>query len=519
MNAKVEISKRLVFINSASSVVARVLNISVLVWLQQYLLRRISVEEYSLYPVLMAIMVFAPLLTIVLTSGLGRYVVEAYAKQDERRITQIVSTMFPLLLGAGAALLAVGWVFSWYVDRILTIAPEWAMHARIMMGLMVFSAAVRLPLAPFGVGLYVRQKFVLSNLIAVCTEFLRVGLLLLLLVGVSTRVLWVVVASVSSEVSGLLVLVVISRRFVPALRFCRTETRWSAAREMTSFGIWNSVLHLAYTLGRGVDPIILNKLGTALDVTCLYLGSLAYFQIQQFSHLVRVPLQPPLTAMHAMGAKERLRNTYVRGGRYALWATLLISLPLIVYRGELVALYVGEGYLTAATVMGLLLLLFPIAYGSVMTPMVAHATAQVRPLAIRRILMQVVRLLVAVYLVGVVGMGAVGVALSTLVVVGISQPLLLWPLGLRLAGVQLHLWIRETVRPGLVPGLAATAVWMGLKLLVGPESWLSLGGCAACGCLFYVAILMAFCLRPCDREDLARITAKIKSRVPIGRVA
>ena len=81
MSANVEISKRLVFINSASSLLAKVLNVSILVWLQQYLLRRISTEEYSLYPILMAVMLLVPLLTTILISGLSRYIVEAYARE------------------------------------------------------------------------------------------------------------------------------------------------------------------------------------------------------------------------------------------------------------------------------------------------------------------------------------------------------------------------------------------------------------------------------------------------------
>lgn len=63
MTIKIEISKRLVLINSASSVVAKVLNVCVLIWLYQHLLRRISPEEYALYPPLMGVMAFAPTLT------------------------------------------------------------------------------------------------------------------------------------------------------------------------------------------------------------------------------------------------------------------------------------------------------------------------------------------------------------------------------------------------------------------------------------------------------------------------
>ena len=146
---KVEISKKLFVINSASSILTKIVNVSVLVWLYQYLLKRISPEEYSIYPVVMAVMVFVPLLTVVMTSGIGRYIVEAYAKGDERRVTQIVSTMFPILLGAGVVLIGAGLTFAWYVDKVLTIPGDRVWDARIMMGLMMISAATRLPLSVF----------------------------------------------------------------------------------------------------------------------------------------------------------------------------------------------------------------------------------------------------------------------------------------------------------------------------------------------------------------------------------
>lgn len=83
--SRVEISKKLVLINSASSLVTRMLSISVLIWLQQYLLKRITPEEYSLLPVLYSVMMFAPLVTTVLTAGLGRYIVEANTKEYGER--------------------------------------------------------------------------------------------------------------------------------------------------------------------------------------------------------------------------------------------------------------------------------------------------------------------------------------------------------------------------------------------------------------------------------------------------
>jgi hypothetical protein len=227
--SKVEISKRLVIMNSASSLVTRLLSISVLIWLQQYLLKRITPEEYSLLPVLYSVMMFAPLITTILTSGLGRYITVAYAQGDDDEVTRICSTMFPILCAAGLVFLAGGWTFAWYIDSVLNIAPERLWDARIMMALLMFAAAVRLPLAPFGAGFFVRQKFVLENLIGVATEIFRLSVLFTLLFGVSTRILWVITASVIAEFLNLAVTRTISIRLVPAQRFKWSHIHWPIA--------------------------------------------------------------------------------------------------------------------------------------------------------------------------------------------------------------------------------------------------------------------------------------------------
>jgi O-antigen/teichoic acid export membrane protein len=513
--AKVEISKRLVLINAASSVAVRVVNVSVLLWLQQYLLKRISPEEYALYPVLGAAIVFLPLLTGVLTSGLGRYIVEAYAKGDERGVTQIVSTMFPLIFAAGLVVLVGGGVFAWYVDHVLTIVPGRVWEARIMMALMVFAFSFNVILSPFSVGFYVRQKFMLSNALEVGRELLRIGLLFALLLGVSTRVLWVVVASVSAQTAWLLVSRTISCRLVPALRFRVSEIRWEMAKELTSFGGWMILGQLAEMIRTALDPLVLNKFATAVDVTSFHLGSLPLSNIQGLSSLVQQPLQPQLTAMHAAGAKDRLQNAYLRGGRYALWASLFVAIPLMVYSRELFQVYLGpkaELYKAAATVMVLLLAIFPVVYGHVMLANTAIATAQVRLLAIWAVVVQMLNLGLTFYFVGVLKMGAVGSALATFLVLTFVWPLLNWPLGLRLAGVSWGRWFRETAFPGFLPAVVGAAACLTLKFLVHPASWLSLGLCAAAGMGSFLAALFLLCLRPVDKYDLRQTVARVFSR-------
>ncbi|HAU37775.1 MAG TPA: hypothetical protein DCX07_08675 [Phycisphaerales bacterium] len=516
MTGHVPISKRRVLINSISSVLATAMNLAILVWLQQYLLRRISPEEYSLYPVVASIMVFMPLLTMVLTGGIGRYIVEAYARGDLRRVTQIVSTMSPLLAAAGLLILAGGGALSWYVGKVLTIAPEQLWQARIMMFLMFASFSARLATAPYCVGLYANQKFVLVNAVNVGVQMLRIALLFALLFGLGPRVLWVVTATVAAELTGLAITQILSMRIMPSLRFRFAEIRWPLVRQLTSFGVWNLVGEVGYMIRQSSDPIVLNKLATPVDVNCFYVGFLAIRIVEYVLGPIILQMEPLLTGMHATGDAARLRNTYIRAGRYALWFGMLIALPLIVFHTEVLRLYLRETYETyraAGMVMVLLLLCFPIAYGHVLRSRLASARAEVGPNARRVLFCECTNLALTLALVGYFRLGALGSALGTLTITAVLHPLLLWPLGLRMAGLTLRQWAVETVLPAALPALAGLAAWGILKFAVRPAGWLTLGACVAGGAVVYLGALLRFSLKEYERQDLSAVLAKIRGRM------
>jgi len=511
----VEISKRLALINAAGSALALVLNMTVIVWLQQYLLKRVSTEEYSLLPVLASIMMLGPLLTIVLTSGLSRYITDAYARDDIDRVTQIVSTMFLLLCGAAAALMLCGVLVAWRIERILTIAPAQVLNARLMMFILVSSFAFRLVMLPFGAGLIVRQRFVLDDGIKFVGQILRAALLLVFLSLLGPRVLWVVAATAIADVATLIASRSASMKLVPALRFRRSHVRWALATELVSFGGWAFVSQLGDTIRSSSDPIILNKLATSMDVTCFNLGSLPYQYTQELYIRVRKTLQPALIGMNAKVDAERIRNTYLRIGRYSLWSVLALVVPAIVYRHILISLYVGPRYLVAGTVMAMLLGTQVISRGNTVAEMIAVAKAEIRGLGVRTAVIQLTNLALTLYFVGVMKLGAVGSALGTLTATLVLDPMLMWPLGFRLAATSLREWVKRTAVPGMLPAIASAPVFIVAAAVMRPMSWTALGVCTLLGEMAY-GVVLVFCLQPEDRSDLKEALDVIRRQLGRG---
>lgn len=511
MDSRVQISKRLLLINSASSVLRRILSASVLIWLNQYLLRRIGAAEYSLYPLVVGVVFFIPLLSKFLTAGLGRFVTEAYAMGDDEKVTSIVSTMAVPLVLLGALCLVGGLCFAWYVGYVLTIPPGRLADARIMLGLLVCCTAVRLPLTPFEFGLYVKQRFVMQNLIGLGVEVVKMALLFALLFGMSTRVLWVVVAEVVGQSLSTVIMVSISRRNVPAIRFSAARIDWGIARQIMGFGGWSLVIEGAASAQRMLDPLFLNKLATLTDVTSYHIATMPVRHIRSYAMVATAPLLPQLIAIHAAGRHEQMQRLYLRGGRYGLWVVLSITLPAIVYCRELITLYLGPQYIETAFVMVLALLSTMWTYSNWMLPKLCQAKDQMRPIALRCALMQLVRIGLILYLVVWQGLGALGLAGAGLIAAAAHAAVNL-PLGWRLAEVSGGQWFREVIVRGSLPGAAAMLVWVGLEIARPPSTWTWLGLYVAAGLVVYLAVLLLYSFDSYDWTQIREIVGRLAMR-------
>jgi O-antigen/teichoic acid export membrane protein len=505
----IEISKRLVLANALSSILRKVLVLGVLVWVHQLYIKRLAPEEYALLPVTAILLLAFPLIPNMFAAGLRRYVTDAYARGDERRVTGIVSTMAPVLWLAAGGTALLGGVCALFIDSVIELQPEQVGKARAMFALMMLAMALRFAAAPFGLGFDLNQRFALRNALGLAAEVFK-ALLLVCLVTISIDVLWIVVANTAATVLELAATTVISQRLVPALRLERGAFRRETIGELLSFGGWSVVIQIALIVRDSADVFILNRLSSPVEVNNFYIGSIPDRHIRNTYIEATANAQPVITAFNALDQDERLRRAFFRLSRYSLWSLACVCLPLILYREEALGLYIGEReivYASAATVMALLLARAVVIFPNTLIGMIAAAKAQVRSVAWRSAVMSAANLLLTLYLVGSRGMGAIGSALATLAVTAVGAPLLNWSLAFRLTGSRWPDWLRETYVPGLVPLALAAPVWIALRHGSPPASWGALGLHFGAGWLVYLAAL-ALALRPEDRADLRAFWAR-----------
>lgn len=507
--SRIEIKKKTVLINSASSAIALLLNFSVLIWLQQYLLKRISPEEYSLVPILMAIMAFTPLMTMVLTDGIGRYVTVAYAKGDDAEVERICTTMFPILGLVGVVFLGFGWTCAWHIDVLLDIAPDLVAEAQIMLALLVFSAGIRIPLSAFGAGFLVKQKLMLQDIIDIGCQLLRFTVLFSLLFAVDTRVLWVIVAMVVGEIVNLIISTIISRRLVPAQRVRWGLFRRSIAGEITNYGGWAFVNRVADTVKQALDPIILNRFASAVDVSVFYVGGIAPRQLRLMLTPLSRPLLPVLAALYATGDLVRFRNTYLRTSRYHAWLLLIVGVPAMIFSTELMHLYLDGKYDEAGVVMSVLVFVTVLSAFNSLGPAAVAAAGQMKGMALRFLAVQSCNILLTILFVAYLQEGAFGSAISTLLAVVFLEVTLLWPFCRKVACTPTSLWVKEVVWPCLIPAIPSAILCIAVKVTVGVDTWFELFFVSILSAVLQFGLIGVFGLRQQDRVDIGRFAERL----------
>lgn len=508
--SRIEISKKIVLINTASSAVTLILNFSVLIWLQQYLLKRISPEEYSLVPVLMSVIAFAPLATMFITQGLGRYITAAYAKGDDDEVGRIYSTMFPILCATGIALLGIGWLGAWHIDTLLEIAPEFVSDAQIMMALLVFSMALRITLSLFNAGFIVTQKMMLQDMIDVGCQLIRIIILFSLLFGVGTQVIWVIVATVVADIVNFIVGTIVSLRIFPIQRNIKLNYfHMHIAKEITSYGGWGFIVHVAETIKQSFDPLILNRFASAVDVSVFYVGGIAARQLRMILTPLSRPFIPIFGALCATEDFTKLRNTYLRSTRYHLWLILGIAVPAIIFSNEVMHLYLDGKYDEAGLIMAVLLFVTVLNTFNSLGPAIVMAAGQVKEMALRYFFVQTVNFVLTIFLVVYLQQGAFGSAIATLIAVVFFESIFYWPFCRRVAHTPTSLWISEVVLPCLGSALPSLVFCLSMKMIIGVDTWLDLILMSLGSGLLHLLMIMFVGLRQQDRLDISRMSERL----------
>ncbi len=511
MNSKVTISKSLVVINTISGLLSKGVNLAVLIWLQQYLIKRISAEEYSLYPVFVSMLMFLLIAKTVFTGGIARYLIAARAKGDDKKISEIVSSTFVLNCFVALIFFLLSYPLIINIEHVIRVDDAYILDSRIMMFVMVISFCLRLMFSSFESGLMVEQHFIIINVINLSQNIVRLILLLIVLESFEPRIVYVVIVTESCQILGLVFLCYFSKRKLPFMKFELSSVKKDVLKDVLNFGLWSFLGMIANRIRIFADPLILNRLTNPYQVTIFYLGSLIPRQLDGTISRSLYSILPSITAMYETGQEERLVRTYIRVGRIMIWGFMFISVPLMVVSKEIFGLYTDNMYAESATVFLILITASGLqqAYSSVYR--ISYAMARIKQYTVISFVSQMLNLALTIYLILYYKLDAFGAAASTLIVRLLVEFPLLSLLGVKLLKIKYSYWFYNSFIKGIVPALF-TYILLSIAKFYWPVSgWVGVVYLICAGCITYILFMFTM-LDKEDKKDMIKLVDFIKNK-------
>lgn len=508
------VNKNVIAINAFAAGGAKFLNVFIILWAQHKLLNNLSNDEFSIYPLVAGFLFFLPMLSTLFTSPVQRFTTVAYTKKDDAEITTIVSTVFPILSVFCVLFLAIGLLIATNVQYIFRIAEDNVQQAQYMFGLIIISSSVQLLLKPMSVAFFATQKLVRFHSLNLAVELIRLAILLILFRYYSYKVIWLVVADTVASCLLAVTLAWISRSMIPQLRVKRAYFDRSRIREFLTFGLGDVGIIFTRLL-RSIIPIwLLNRFADPLAVISFHLGQSAYRQSQKAWIPIRGTMGPPMISMYANNEMGRMRRTYYRASKYALWAILFVVTPLLSHSVEILNLYAGIENTNAALVMVFLLLRYPMQLLNALLPQTVRAIGRTNMLAIPMICGELFTAIAVFVAVALLGYGALGAAITSFAVSLIVELFVLLPIGIGLIQGSLRDTLLKSFLPGCLPCLVSLAVGFCFKSAsisgIG-QLLISLSP----GCIVY-ALIAILLFDEADRRDLKGLASKVTSKFRRG---
>lgn len=328
-----------VILNAAASFAQQAINMGLQVFLLAFILRRISDREYGVFQLALTIQGMVWLLRDAILKACINEVAAARERDDLARINRVISTSSLMLLGPG--LLALAAVLLLGGPAADFFGLQGSLHATMkgVMFLAGLSVLLVLPLCPFGAVIQAAQRYGLLSWVTALFRLLRAAVIVALFIWVRADVLYVMLATVISDVGIQVALMLLGLRVQPGLRLFPRHFDKAVLAAVAAFGSYLLAAGVTYVLGSELTKWVIGKMLDLNFVTALTVSVYLLAIVRAVVQTMTMVLVPVAGRFKALGDESALREMFLRGTRYSCLAAAMAVAPLIPVMGPLLGLW------------------------------------------------------------------------------------------------------------------------------------------------------------------------------------
>ena len=307
------------------------------------LVRHMAPSTYAVWVLILQTAAYVSFFDLGLQTAIGRYVAYANEKRDQVLRDSIFSTAFAGLCCAAvvsiAGLAVAIWLAPLFFPRIPTaLIPQMRLALLIVGG----SMAVELPVSSWGAVFIGLQRYEIPALTIGGSRLLSAaGLAIAAISGQSIISMALVVAS-ANLLSCFARFICISH-LAPEIRFQMSLVRRSTARELADYCFGLTIVSFSMLLISGFDLVLVGHFQFSA-VTPYSVASSMIALISGLLYATVNVIMPHAAILHAGEKPKDLGRLVINSTRLSVVLLTLTSLPILIYAGPIIRLWIGQRY-------------------------------------------------------------------------------------------------------------------------------------------------------------------------------
>ena len=410
--------------------------------------RYLGQSAYGLWVLAASITMYFSMLDLGYGVAQVKFAAQYRARRDKEGLNQIVSTLFFFFTLIGLMAFVVAAVIAFNLERFFNITPDQADTGRKVLLIISLYVAMGFPFSVFGGVVNGFQRSFLNGFVSITTS-ITIAVVNVAVLMMGYGLVQLVAATTAVRLLAYIGYRANAYRAFPALSVRLKNVRLSRMREVTGFSAFILVIDLANKLNYSTDTIVIGAFMGTIAISVWAVAQRLITTAQSVTTQISGSLFPIVVDIATLGESERLRRVFVQGTRMSLAMVIPIATGLSLLAQPLVLAWVGSDFIASVPIIYILALAVTIRVGNSTATTVLKGAGRHRLLAASNIVMALANLCLSVVLVR--KMGLIGVALGTLVPLGIVSIFVLFPAACRRAGISITSTLATALWPALWP--------------------------------------------------------------------
>ena len=473
-------------------------------------LAHLGKAAYGLWMLTTSVTAYFSVLDLGYSGAIVKFVAEHRARRETRALNEVLSTTFYLCAGFATLAYLVAIVIAVFLDRVLHLGADQLYTGRVVLLVTSVNVAMGMTFTVFGGVINGFQRYDLNNITgAACSVVVAIVNVLVLFAGYGLIAL--VVATTAVRVLTYWVYRANAYRVFPELRLRLAHFNTPRLRELTSFSFFMALIDWANRINYSIDAIVVGILLGTPAVAVWSVGQRLAETTQRLTNQLNDILFPNVVDHSASSRLEKLQSLFLVCTRLSLASVVPIGLALVLMGDLLVRAWVGPDFSGSVIVVQLLAFTVIVRVGTAVSNTLLKGTGDHKFVAYANVVTAVVNLGLSIVLARWIGLA--GVAIGTLVPVGLTAMFVIFPAGCRRVELPITRALVHAVWPAVWPA-AAMAAYLAVTRPLLSVSLVPVLANMSVAAMVYAVVFLAFGVSAVERRfvlsRLFEVTARIR---------